>query len=104
MVRLLRVDSPQMCRVYCCLLQFVEGGLVHGCPLAFEVSLEHSGESSCCSLESFDKMLIESTETDRLSNSMDSGGRRPTSDDLDLLRVPVYFIFVYDVSAKVTCD
>ena len=74
--------------------------LVHGCPLPFEVCLEHNGEKSCHCLESFDKLLAKSTETNKMSKFMSGGQSRPTSDDLDLLRVRVYSVLINDVSAK----
>ena len=73
---------------------------MYGCPLPFEVQLEHSGESSCYSLESFHKLLVESTEAHKLSNFMDGHWSRPPSDYLDLIGVHVYCISNDDVSAK----
>ena len=45
-------------------------------------------------------MLVKSTQRDNLSNFMDGGWRRPTSNDLPLFEVHVYSIFIDDVSAK----
>ena len=51
-------------------------------------------------MESFDELLVKSTQPDKLSNFMNRGGRRPTLNDLDLFGVDVYLIFIDDVSAK----
>ena len=100
MVRLPGVDSTQMCRMDHCLLQLVEGSLMHSSPLSFEICFEHRGARSSYNLESFDKLLVQSTETDKLSNFMDGGLSRPTLNSLDVSGVHVYSILINDVSAK----
>ena len=100
MVWLSGVDGTQMCRIDHCLLQLVEGGLMYRCPLPFAICSQHRGWRSRHSLESFDKLLVKSTQPDKLSNFMDVGRQRPTLNDLDLFRVPVYSIFIDHVSAE----
>ena len=73
---------------------------MHGCLLPFKFCFKPRGEGSGYVLESFDKLLIKSTQPDKLSNLMDRGWRRPTSNNFDLFRVHVYCIFIDDVSAK----
>ena len=82
------------------LLQLVEGSWMHGCPLPFEICFQHHGERSRYSLEFFDKLLVKSTQPDKLSNFMDGGLCRPTSNYLDLFGVHVYAVFIDDVSPK----
>ena len=69
-------------------------------PLPLEVCLKHCGQRGCYSLEPFDKLLVRSTQSDELSNFMNRSRRRPTSNDLDLFGVHVYFISVDDVSTE----
>ena len=71
-----------------------------GCPFPLEVCLKHRGQRGWDSLESFDKLLVKSTQSNELSNFMNRSWRRPTSNDLDLFEVHVYSIFVDDVSAE----
>ena len=99
MVRLSGVNSTQLCRSDHCLLQLVEGSFMHGCPLPFEICFRHRGNRSRYRPESFDKLLVKSTHSDKLSNFMDGGQRRPTSKEFDLFGVHVYSIFINDVSA-----
>ena len=73
---------------------------MHSCPLPLKMCLKHRGQRGCDSLDSFDKLLVKSTQSDKLSNLMNRGGRRPTSNDLDLFKVHVYSIIIDDVSAK----
>ena len=70
------------------------------CPLPVQICLKHRGQRGCNSLEPLDKLLVKSTQPDKLSKFMNRGGRRPTSNDLDLFEVHVYSIFIDDVSAK----
>ena len=72
---------------------------MHGCPFPFEICFEHRGKRSRYSLEFFHKLLVKPGQPDKLSNFMDSGRRRPTSNDLDLFGVHVHPIFIDDVSA-----
>ena len=51
-------------------------------------------------MESFDKLLVKSTQPDKVSNFLGGGRSRPASNDLELFRVHVYSIFIDDVSAK----
>ena len=71
-----------------------------GCPFPLEVSLKHRSQRGCDSLEPFDKLLVKSTRSNELSNFMNRSWRRPTSNDLDLVGVHVYSIFVDDVSTE----
>ena len=73
---------------------------MHNCALPLEVRLKHRGQRGCDSLEPFDKLLVKSTQPDKLSNLMNGGGRRPTPNDLDLFGVHVYSILISGVSAK----
>ena len=73
---------------------------MYSCPFPLEVCLKHRGQRGCDSLEPFDKLLVKSTPSDGLSNFMNRSRRRPTSNDLDLFGVHVYFIFVNDVSTE----
>ena len=100
-IRLSRVHGTEMCCIDHCLLHLVQGCLVDSCPLPLEICLKHRSQRGCDSLEPFDKLLVTSTSPDKLSNFMNRGGRRPTSNDLDLFRVHVYSIFIDNVSAKV---
>ena len=99
-IRLPRVYGTQMWRIDHCLLQLVKGSLVYSCPLPLEVCLHHCGQRGRYTLEFFDKLLVKSTQPDKLSNFMNGGWRRPTSNDLELFGVDVYSIFIDDVSAK----
>ena len=89
-----------MCRTDHCLLQLVEGSSKRGCPLPTEMCFKHGSEESRYRLEPFNKLLLKSRQPDKLSNFMDCGRRRPTSNDLDLFGVDVYSIFIDDASAK----
>ena len=100
LIRLLGVHGTQMCRIDHCLLQRVECSLVYSCLLPLKVCFNHRGQRGRHSLESFDKLLVKSTQPDKLSNLMNSRWRRRTSNDLDLFSVHVYSIFIDDVSAK----
>ena len=73
---------------------------MHSCPLPLEICLKHRGQRGCESLEPFDKLLIKSTQLDKLSNFMNRGRRGPTSNDLDLFGVHVYSVPIDDVSAE----
>ena len=73
---------------------------MHSCPLPLKICLKHRARRGCNSLEPFNKLLVKSTQPDKLSNFILSGGRRPTSNDLDLFGVHVYSIFMDDESAK----
>ena len=73
---------------------------MHSCPLPLKICLEPHGQRGCDSLLPFDKLLVKSTQPDKLSNFMNRCGRRPTLNDLDLFGVNVYSIFIDDVSAK----
>ena len=50
--------------------------------------------------QTFDKLLVKSTQSNELSNFMNRSWRRPTSNDLDLFGVHVYSILVDDVSTE----
>ena len=73
---------------------------MYGCPLPVEVCLKHCGQRGCDSLEPFDKLLMKSTQSDKLWNLMNRSRRRPTSNDLDLFEIHVYSIFVDDVCTE----
>ena len=70
------------------------------CLFALEICLKHRGQRGCDSLEPFEKLLVKSTQPGKFSNFMNRGGRRPTSNILDLFGLHVYSIFIDDVSAK----
>ena len=99
-IRLSRVDSTEMCRIDHRLIQLVEGSLMDSCPFPTEVCLKHRSQRGCNSLEPFDKLLVNSTQLNELSNFMNRSWRRPTSNDLDLFGFHVYSIFVDDVSTE----
>ena len=73
---------------------------MYSCPLPLEICLKHCGQGGCNSLEPCDKLLVKSTQPDELSNFMNRGRRRPTSNDLDLFGVHVYSVSIDDVSAE----
>ena len=73
---------------------------MYGCPFPLELCLKHRGQGGCDSLEPCNKLLVKSPNSNDLSNFMNCSWRRPTSNDLDLLEVHVYFIFVDDVSIE----
>ena len=98
-IRPLGVDGTQMCLIDHCLLQLIGGSLLYSCPLPLEVCLKHRGQRGRHSLDSFDKMLVTSTQPDKLLNFINGGWQRPTSNDLHY-GVHVYSIFIDDVSAK----
>ena len=100
MIRLSVINGTQMCRIDHCLLQLVKGTLVHSCAIPLDVCFKHCGHRCRYGLKSFDKLLVNSTQPDKLSNFMDGGRRRPTSNDVDLFGVHVCCIFIDDVSAK----
>ena len=56
-IQLSGVDGTEICRIYHCLLQLVEGSLMHSCPLPVEICLKHLGQQGYNSLEPFDKLL-----------------------------------------------
>ena len=56
-------------------------------PTYLEMCLKHRGQRGCDTLEPFDKLLVKSTQPDKLSNFTNRGRRRPTSNDLDLFGV-----------------
>ena len=99
-IRLPGVDGTEMCRIDHCLLQLFEESLMHSCPLQLKICLKHCGQRGCDSLEPFDKLLVRSTQPDKLSNFMNRGRRRPTSNDFDFFRVHVYSLSIDDVSAE----
>ena len=74
--------------------------MMYGCPFPLEVCLKHRGQRGCDSLEPYDKLLVKFTQFNELSNFMNRSWWRPTSKDLDLFGVHVYFIFVDDVSTE----
>ena len=100
MIQLSGVNGTQIRGTYHCLLQLVEGILMHRFSVPLQICFDYSGETSCYSLETLDKLLVKSADADKLSNFMDGGRSRPTSEDLDLLGVHAYSIFFDDVSAK----
>ena len=71
---------------------------MYGCPLPLEVCVKLCGQRGCDSLKPFDKVLVKSTQPDKVSNFMNRSRRRPTSNDLDLSGVHVYCISDDDVS------
>ena len=73
---------------------------MHSCPLPLKFCLRHGGQRGCNSWEPFDKLLVKFTQPDKLSNFMNCGSRRPTSNDHYLFGVHVYSIFIDDISAK----
>ena len=73
---------------------------MYGCPHPLKVCLNHCGQRGCESFEPFDNLRSKSTQSNELSNFMNRSPRRPTSNDLDLLGVHVYSIFVDDVSTE----
>ena len=73
---------------------------MYRCPLPVEICLKHCGQRGCDSLEPFDKLPVKSTRPDELSNFINRGRRRPTSNDLDHFGVHVYSISIDDVSAE----
>ena len=77
MGRLSGVDGTQMCRLDHWLLQLVKSSLMYDCRLRFEICFKHRGKRSCYSPESFDKLLVKSTQPDKMTNFMDGGRRRP---------------------------
>ena len=73
---------------------------MHSCTLPLEICFKHCGQRGCDSLHPFDKLLVKSTQPNQLSNFMNRGRQRPTSNDLDLFRVHVYSVSIDDVSAE----
>ena len=65
-----------------------------------KICLKHRGQRGCDTLEPLDKLLGKTTQPDKLSNFMNRGGRRPTSNDLDLFGVHVYCVSIDDVAAE----
>ena len=63
---------------------------MYSCPLPLEVCFKHRGQRGGYSLKSFKKLLVKSAPRDKLSNFMDGGQRRPTSNDVDFFRIDVY--------------
>ena len=98
-IRLSGVDGIEMCRIDHCLLQLVEGSLMHSCPLPLKICLNHRGRRGCNSLEPFDKLLTKFIQPDKLSNFMNRGRQRPTLNDHDLFGFHVYSVSLDDVSA-----
>ena len=99
-IRLSRVDSTEKSRIDHRLFQLVEGSLMDGCPFGLKECLRRRGQKGCDSLEPLDKLLVKFTQSNEFSNFMNRSWRRPTSNDLDLFGVPVYSIFVDDVSTE----
>ena len=73
---------------------------MYSCPLPLKICLRHRSQRGCDSLEPFNKLLVKSTQPNKLSNFMNRGGRRPTSNNLDIFGVHVYSILIDDVSTK----
>ena len=94
------VDGTQIWCIDHCLFQLVEGSLVYSCSIPLEACFKHRSQRGRYSPKSFNKLLVKSAQTDRLSNLMNRGRRRPTSNALDLLGTHVYSIFIGDVSAN----
>ena len=98
MIGLSGLDGTEMCRIDHCLLQPVQGSLVHSCPLPLQIRFKDCSQRGCDSLESCDKLLVKSTQPDEMSNFMNVGWRKPTSNDLDLFGVHAYSFFIDAVS------
>ena len=73
---------------------------MHSCRLPLKICPKHRGQTGCDSFDPFDKLLVKPTQPNKLSNFMNRGRRRPTSNDLDLFRVHVYSVPIDDVSAE----
>ena len=76
MIRLSGVEGTELGRIDHHLLQLVDGSLVYSCPPSLKICLKQCGQRGCDSLEPFDKLLVKSTQPDRLSNLMNRDGFR----------------------------